>query len=46
MLIINDKYASELGYIEETRYNPNSDPVYLAAKDFATDSSIRKTSLK
>lgn len=42
MLVIDESYATELGYIEENRYNPNLDPIYLASKDFALDESIKK----
>lgn len=42
MLIIDEKYANQLGFKEENRYNPNLDPVYLAAKEFALDKSIKK----
>lgn len=42
MLIIDEKYAKEFGYIEQNRYNPNRDSIYLAAKDFAMNSSIQK----
>lgn len=41
MLIIEEEYSKKLGYIEENRYNPNMDPIYNAAKDFATDSDLR-----
>ncbi len=40
MLIIDEEYAKILGYQEQNRYNPNLDPVYLAAKDFTLDPII------
>lgn len=40
MLIIDESFASKFGYVEENRYNPNLDAVYIAAKDFALDSSV------
>lgn len=42
MMIIDDKYAERLGYIEENRYDPNLDPIYMAAKDFTLDQNIGK----
>lgn len=42
MLDIDLGYKDILGYIEENRYNPNIDPTYCAAKDFANDSSLRR----
>ena len=42
MLDINLEYKDILGYIEENRYNPNIDPTYCDAKEFANDSSLRK----
>ncbi len=42
MLIIDNSYKDELGYIEENRYNPNYDSIYSATKEFTNDSSIKK----
>lgn len=43
MIIIKEKYAKEkMGYLEENRYNPNLDPIYSAAKEFACDPNLRK----
>lgn len=42
MLIIDEEYAPQLGYVEENRYNPNFDSVYTAAKEFAMDPGIKK----
>lgn len=42
MLIIDEEYATLLGYIEENRYNPNLDPIYTAAKEFTLDKSIKR----
>ncbi len=45
MLIIDESFAKEkLGYIEENRYNPNIDAYYSAAKEFALDENLRKSS--
>lgn len=41
MLVLSEKYAKKIGYIEENSYNPNLDPVYMAAKEFALDSNIK-----
>ena len=41
MLIIDKSLSKELGYIEENRYNPNNDPIYRSAKDFATDINLK-----
>lgn len=41
MLVIEDNYAKELGYIEENRYNPNQDAIYLAAKEWTNDKNIQ-----
>lgn len=42
MLIIKEEYATKLGYIEENRYNPNLDPIYLATKEFTNDVNLKK----
>ena len=42
MIIIKEGYAKSLGYAEENRYNPNTDSVYLAAKNFTNDEDLRK----
>lgn len=42
MLVINQEYASKVGYIEENRYNPLEDPIYLAAKEFTLDTNLKK----
>lgn len=43
MLIIDGDYITRIGYVEENRYNPNMDPIYSSAKEFANDTSIRKS---
>jgi len=43
MLIIGKEYIEKIGYIEENRYNPNLNPVYLAAKDYTNDKELKKT---
>lgn len=42
MLVIDSSYKSSLGYQEENRYNPNTDPIYASAKMFTNDSSLRR----
>lgn len=42
VLVFDKKLATELGYHEENRYNPNTDPIYLAAKELVHDSTLRK----
>lgn len=42
MLVIDDEYAKKIGFDEQNRYNPNVDSVYLAAKEFACDKSLRQ----
>ena len=42
MLIIDREYAINLGYQEEFKRNPNGDPRYESAKDFANDSNLKK----
>ena len=42
MLIIDEEYAKKLGYIEENKYNPNRNPRYQAAKEYANDKSLRE----
>ena len=41
MLIIDKKFAKKLGYSEENRYDPNTDPIYRSAKEFATDTDYK-----
>lgn len=41
MLVLSEKYARKIGYIEENYYNPNFDPVYMAAKEFTLDQNLR-----
>lgn len=42
MLIMEEEYAKRgLKYNEENRYNPNRDPSYAAAKEFANDKSLK-----
>ena len=41
MLIIEENFAKELGYVEENRYNPNLDSIYRAAKEFTNDNSLK-----
>ena len=40
--MIDSDYASKIGYIEQNRYNPNTDPIYLAAKEFTLDQNLKK----
>ena len=42
MLIIDESYSKNFGYIEENRYDPNRNPYYLAAKEWTNDEEIRK----
>lgn len=42
MLIIDVEYANKIGYIEENRYDPCEDPLYMAAKEFTLDKNIKK----
>lgn len=41
MLIIDEDYAKELGYIEENRYNPLENNYYCAAREFTLDPELR-----
>lgn len=43
MLIISKEYQTKLGYIEQNRYNPSCDPIYVATKDYTVDSNLCKT---
>ena len=43
MLIIDENYSKSIGYIEENRYNPNVDPIYLATKEWTNDKGIKKS---
>lgn len=45
MLIIDEKYSKEIGYIEENRYNPSSDFVYMATKDYTNDKNIKNSKI-
>ena len=42
MLVIDKDLKKQFGYIEENRYNPNSDSIYSATKEFTNDTSIKK----
>ena len=42
MLVIDKSYVDRIGYYEENKYDPNMNPRYRAAKDFANDPDIRK----
>lgn len=42
MLIINEEYSKEFGYIEENRYDPSIDSIYNATKEFTLDKSVKK----
>lgn len=46
MLIIDKSYAERIGYIEENRYDPNIDPIYLATKKFTNDKSFKENRKK
>lgn len=41
MLVMDQEFANQIGYIEENRYDPTIDPNYVAAKEFALDSSLK-----
>lgn len=41
MLIIEEGYAKNLGYIEENRYNPLTNRTYCCAKEFTRDPNLR-----
>lgn len=43
MLILDKEYSEKIGFVEQNRYNPNLDPVYVAAKEFTRDKSISKS---
>ena len=43
MLIVHINYAKKIGYIEENKYNPNNDPIYLSTKEFTNDESLKKS---
>lgn len=43
MLIIDENYSKSIGYIEENRYDPNVDPIYLATKEWTNDKGIKKS---
>ncbi len=40
MLIIDEDYSKKMGYVEENRYNPNNDSIYLSTKYFTLDKTI------
>lgn len=42
MMIIDLSYKNQIGYIEETRCNPNCDRIYSNAKDYTNDSQLRR----
>ena len=42
MLIISHNYIEKIGYLEENRYNPNLNPIYLEAKSFTRDTSTKR----
>lgn len=42
MLEIDKSYGKLLGYIEENRYDPNLDALYLSAKYFTNDQNLKK----
>lgn len=42
MLIISHNYIEKIGYLEENRYNQNLNPIYLEAKSFTRDTSIKR----
>ncbi|MDD2505551.1 MAG: hypothetical protein PHF21_04725 [Bacilli bacterium] len=44
MLVIDIDISKKLGYKLENQYNPNIDPIYLAAKQFTNDKSLRTKS--
>lgn len=41
MLVMSLEFAEKLGYVEENRYDPAIDPVYLAAREFTRDMSLK-----
>ena len=43
MLIVHINYANKIGYIEENKYNPNNDQIYLSTKEFTNDESLKKS---
>ena len=42
MLVIAKDYVKYFGYTLENRYNPNIDPIYVNAKEFTNDKSLRR----
>ena len=42
MLVISKDYVKYFGYTLENRYNPNIDPIYVNAKEFTNDKSLRR----
>lgn len=42
MLITDESYATNLGYEEINRHNPNEDEIYLAAKDYANHKKTKE----
>ncbi len=42
MLIIDEDYSSNIGYIEENRYDPSIDDIYVATKEFTNDSNLKR----
>lgn len=45
MIMIDESYADKIGYIEENRYNPNDNPIYIAAKEYTNDVNLRAKSI-
>ena len=45
MLVIDSSLREILGYIKENEYNPNDDPIYRTAKDFANDPTFKSKSV-
>ena len=41
MLIMDETFSKHLGYIEENRYDPRFDPIYMVAKDYTNDQNLK-----
>lgn len=41
MLVMDPDFASRVGYIEENRYDPSIDAIYMATREFTLDSSLK-----
>ena len=39
---LSKDYVKYFGYTLENRYNPNIDPIYVNAKEFTNDKSLRR----